>query len=202
MKREYGCEVEGWEAWEVPLAKNLVNKFKNETFVSKKGVVCEWRLLFRHESFEDLMYEVLTHWSLVRETFDASKDASKETYMWRVIENKLLHIVEKLMSNKRRASAEAVSLDEHISEDEDSPTYADRIPADENYVNKMQLKIELSWVLQELLPMHQKICRFKKEGFTNKEISKVLRISETKVCEEIKRIRVIFRKKGLHNYLK
>ena len=202
MKREYGCDVEGWEAWEVPLAKNLVNKFKNEPYVSKEGVVCDWRLLLRHESFGDLMHEVLTHWSLVRGAFDASRGASKKTYMWRVVENKLLHIVEKLMSNKRRASAEAVSLDEHISEDEDSPTYADQLPADENYVNNLHLKIDVDEAVKKLPHKREKMCRLKKKGFTNKEIAEALRIPETTIRDEFKRIGVIFREKGLHNYLK
>ena len=38
MGHKYRWNVEGWEPWEEPIAKKLVDRFKNRTYISKKGV--------------------------------------------------------------------------------------------------------------------------------------------------------------------
>ena len=58
------------------------------------------------------MQECLTHWYFNRHQHDKLKPAACKTYMSRVIENKVMDIIERKRSQKRKASFESLSLDD------------------------------------------------------------------------------------------
>ena len=184
-----------FEDWEVRVAKKVINR-----------LIGKWKCLER-EGFDDLLQECLFKWYRVKDEYNPLAGANQRTFMARVIENELLHKVEKLTTDKRKASTDAVSLDERVSENEDSPTYADQILGDEDYAAHLRLtvglKIGVAKVLKKLSPEQQKLCRLLiKEGLNIKEASKALKTPRGTIYDEINRIRAIFEKEGLHDYLK
>jgi len=183
-----------FENWEIGLATNVINKFKSQ-----------WKCL-QWEDFKDLLQECLIDWYFAKDKYNTSAGANQRTFMAKVIEHKLQHIVEKLASNKRKASSEAVSLDEPISKEKGSPTYSDQLPADEDHVHNLQiiigLKIDVPKALQKLPTRQRELCRLLyEENLSMKEASEVLGIPRTTLYDDIKRIKAIFQKEKLNEYL-
>ena len=201
MGHKYRWNVEGWEPWEEPIAKKLVDRFKNRTYISKKGVMCDWRQVLKDDPFEDLMQDISLHWHSARKKFNSSKNASRETHMWRIVENKLLNIVAQRTSDKRKVYTRTVSLYERISEDEDAPTLLDTIPDEKDSAAELRihcsLKINIAKILPKLNPRKQKICHLFKKGFNMTEVSKALKIPRSTLYEDKKRIKNLFKKAKL-----
>lgn len=86
-------------SWEIAVAKNLILKYERT-----------YRCLKRVHEFEDLLQECLLHWWEVRETYDGTLGASYQTYMGRVVRNKLREIVRHRMAQKFTMEREAESL--------------------------------------------------------------------------------------------
>ena len=206
MGRGYRWNVEGWEPWEEPIAKKLVDRFKNRTYISRNGAICDWRQVLKDKPFEDLMQEVSLHWHSARNEFNSSKNTSKETYMWHVIENKLRHIIGKSRSSKRDV-LKTVSLDQPISDKEDSPTFLDILSEDKERASdlriKTEIKIDVSETVSRLNPVQRRICHLLgEEGLNIKKTSEVLKIPRSTLYGEIKRIRKVFENAKLREYLK
>ena len=112
----------------------------------------------------------------------------------------------KLSSDKRKVSIDSVSLDEPLSEDEDSPSYLDQLSEDESYVSNLhitaQLKIDISRTIQKLTPQQQELCRLLgEEGLSITEASELLKTPRSTLYEDINRIKAIFQQENLHEYL-
>lgn len=181
-----------FESWEIGVAKNVIEKFRRK-----------WKCLER-EGFDDLLQECLTHWHFSKDDYNPSAGANRRTFMSRVVEHKLGHIVEKLTSDKRKVFLTSDSLDERISDEEDSPTYLDRLS--DNSVPSLrinaELKIDISKTFQKLTPRQRELCRLlSDEGMSIKEASEILKTPRTTLNEEVKRIRAIFQKAELCEYL-
>ena len=190
MSLSYGRLFEGWE---IAVTKRLINDYRKK-----------WKCLEREDA-DDLMQECLMHWLEVRDTYDAGREASKKTFMARIIRNRLINIVEKATSEKRKNIYESVSLDEPVSNDEDAPTLKDKIAASDDALPQInsELKIELSKAYQKLTPQQQKLCKLLgEEGVTISEACRRLDKHRMIIYREIARIRELFEKEGLKDYLK
>jgi len=182
-----------FESWEIAVAKKLVNEYRKK-----------WKCLER-EGFDDLLQEGLMHWLDVRDRYDPSREASKKTFMAKIIRNRLSNIVEKATAEKRKTIYESVSLDEPLNDDEDAPTLKDRIAdrQDDLPQIKAELKIELSKTLQKLTPQQKKLCRLLgEEGLSINEACRHFGKHRSNVYRDVIRIREIFEKEGLRDYLK
>jgi RNA polymerase sigma-70 factor (ECF subfamily) len=189
MNRNYG---QLFEDWEIAVAKNLVNEFR------------ETQTCLQREDFEDLIQECLTHWFFVKDSYDATREASAQTFMGRVIRNKLTDLVREQKADKRKVSHLAGSIDEHLGNDDDDAVLEDKI-ANKHQVPilEIQLKIDLSKVLQKLTPKQKELCHLLGPvGLSIKEASECLKTPRTTIYDEIKRIRTLFLKEGLGEYLK
>lgn len=179
-----------FQNWEIAVAKNLVNAFQ-----------AQWPCLER-EDFADLLQECLTHWFITRDSYESTREASEKTFMGRVLRNKLTDIVREREVDKRRLNHLAVSLDGPLGDDDDSPvledTIADMRPAP---FLQIELKIDLSKVLQKLTPHQRKLCGLLKGGHTIKETSEYLKTPRSTIYDDRERIRKIFEKEGLKDYL-
>jgi len=203
MGYKYRWNVEGWEPWEEPFMKKIVDRFKNGAHVSRRGKLCDWRQVLSDVPFEDLMQEVTLDWLPARAGYDPSKDASLKTYMWRIVENKLLDIVAQKTSGKRKTYTRVVSLYEHISEDEDAPTYSDSI-ADERTRDLQTMlgrKIDVFDVERKLPPRQRKLFELLKEGRSVKECSRILKTPRTTLYGDKEHVKTVCRKKKLEEYL-
>ncbi|MFA4905065.1 MAG: sigma-70 family RNA polymerase sigma factor [Candidatus Margulisiibacteriota bacterium] len=183
-----------FEDWEIGVAKNVIERFRKQ-----------WKCL-ELEGFDDLLQECLTHWHFSKDDYDPSAGANERTFMSRVVEHKIQHIIEKLTTDKRKVSSESVSLDERISDEEDSPTFLDRLSEDENLTSNLhvsaELKIDITRAIQKLTPKQQELCRLLgEEGMSMSEASEALKTPRGTLYEDVKRIKAIFEKAKLHDYL-
>lgn len=190
MSLSYGRLFEGWE---IAVTKRLINDYRKK-----------WKCLEREDA-DDLMQECLMRWFEVRDTYDADREASKKTFLSRIVRNRLINIVEKATSEKRKTIYESVSLDEPVSNDEDAPTLKDQIAdrQDSPPQFKAGLKIELSEAFQKLTPQQKELCRLLgEEGLSINEACKSFSKHRSNVYRDVLRIREIFENEGLREYLR
>ena len=176
---------------EIAVAKNLVNEFR------------QVQPCLQQEGFEDLLQECLIHWLFVRDGYDPTREASQQTYMGRVLRNKLTDIVREQEADKRKISHLTLSLDEPLRDGNDSDTLTDTIPETQPAsILQIGLKIDLLRILEKLTPKQQELCHLLGPGgLSIKEASECLETPRSTIYDEIKRIRKIFSKEGLGEYL-
>jgi len=182
-----------FESWELAVAKKIINAYRKK-----------WKCLER-EGFDDLLQECLIHWMDVRDRYDPGRGASKNTYMAEVVSNVLGHMVEKARTDKRKTIYQSLSLDQPINNGEDAPVLKDKISANNDDLPQInsELKIEISRVFQKLTPQQQKLCELLgEEGLNISEASRRLDKHRMIIYREIMRIRELFEKEGLKDYLK
>jgi len=186
-----------FQSWEIAIAKNLIEEHRSR-------YPC-----IEREDFNDLLQICLTHWDRRKKGYDPARGASRETFMGKVIRNKLTDLVRKRESNKRKVDYIAVSLDEPLADEEDSSTLGDTI--DESTVKggspdpffRVDLRIDLSRVLKKFTPHQKKLCHLLGEkGLTVTEASDYLKTPRSTIYDELKRIGELFQREGLRDYLK
>lgn len=181
-----------FESWELAVAKKIIATHRKE-----------WKCLER-EGFDDLLQECLMHWMDVRDNYDPGRDASRRTFMAKVVKNKLFNIIEKATAEKRKTIYESISLDDSLDSEEDSPALKDKITGADDVPPqlKSELKIELSRAFQKLTPQQQKLCKLLGEGgLSVSEASREMKKHRRHLYREIARIREVFEKEGLKDYL-
>jgi len=179
-----------FEEWEIATTRSLVAEFCGK-----------WSLL-KQEGFEDLIQECLTHWYFAKGKYDSKDKASMKTFMRRVTRNKLADIVKRIYREKRKAPHEILPLDESILIEKDG----DAIKAEDDVVKSVsdsELNLSLQKVFQKLSPEQQKLCKLLyEEGMNINEASKHFKMHRRTIYKEIDRIRKIFEKEGLRDYLR
>lgn len=181
-----------FEGWELAVAKRVINNYRKE------------QKHLEHEGFDDLLQECLIHWLDIRDKHDPSR-GSKKTFMAKAVGHALGMLGRKARRDKRRAVYESVSLDQPLNDDEDEPALKDKIPDVKStpFPIDTELKIELSKAYKKLTPQQQKLCRMLgEEGLTISEACRRLNKHRMIVYREIGRIRELFEKEGLKDYLK
>ena len=185
-----------FQDWEIAVAKKLVNEFQ-------KRWIC-----LEQEEFDDLLQECLTHWFFAKGRYNTSQGASEKTFMARIIRNKLTDLVREGKADTRKIAHLTVSLHEPSGKDEDSPDLLDKLR--EGSANdtppdcspEIFLRIDVSRVLQKLNPQQRRLCHLLGEGgLTVTEASECLKTPRSTIYDELKRIREIFEKEGLREYL-
>ena len=188
----------GLHAWEIAVIKKLVGEFRRQS-----------RSMHREE-FDDLVQECLLHWLNVRERVAVESGGPPIGYMARVIRNKLIDLAREREADKRRGDQETVSLDDKVGESEDAPTFADLVDAeqgretgDRERFDPIDIHIDVADVMRRLTPEQQRLCELLgAQGLSIKEAAEKLRIPRATLYEEIRRIRTIFARHGLDDYLR
>lgn len=184
-----------FEGWEIGIAKSLIEKIRCGS------------VYLQREGFDDLLQTCLTHWYFAKDKYDPSAGASRQTFMYGVIKNKLLNIAEELNSDKRRFLTEALSLNQPLSDDEDASILMDTLSDEGDYAARLRircsLKIDIARILPKLNQRQRKLCRLLGDKDLNvKEASEVLKTPRGTLYEDIKRIKGIFEKERLRGYLR
>ena len=187
-----------FEDWEISIAIRSVSRARGSGS------------LLAEEVFEDLIQEVLTHWFFVRDTYDPIRGASRQTFMSEVIRNKLRDLEDKVETDMRKASYVAESLDRPLDEDNpEAGTVYDVTDASKvtrgaaDPLLRVPMRKDLSEAIKELTPLQMRLCQLLLDGgYTGQELADLLGIDRSTVYEERKRIRTIFAKRGLGDYLK
>ncbi|MFH0926824.1 MAG: sigma-70 family RNA polymerase sigma factor [bacterium] len=184
-----------FEDWEIGITKKIINDSLDKSSY------------LTNEDFEDLLQECLTHWYFNKGGYDPKKEASKKTFMARIIKNKLVDIIREKQAEKRKINNLAISLEAPIGRGEDAPPLIEKIDehitidAFHNSSIEIQLKIDLSNALHYLTPKQKKLCQLLQDNSIT-EISDCLKTPRSTIYDEIKRIKNIFEKQGLEEYLK
>ena len=176
---------------EVAVAKHLVKEFR------------ETRSCLRRDDAEDLLQECLIHWLSIRDGYDPARGASHNTFMGRVVRNKLRDFIREREADKRKLTYTAVSLSQPSADDEDSAISEVKL-ADErpSGYSQVSLRMDLTEALRKLTPKQRKLCHLlKDDGLNIKEVSQCLDTPRSTIYDELKRIRKIFLKEGLDEYL-
>ena len=182
-----------FESWEIAIAKWVINEYR------------EKHKCLRQESLDDLLQECLVCWLDLRERYDPGRGASKKTFMAGVIKKELGKIVEKATAEKRKTIYESISLDQPFNDDDDAPTLKDKIADTKNvppHINS-ELKKELSKAYKKLTPQQQKLYRLlAEEGLSINAACKHFGKHRSNVYRDVLRIREVFEKQGLKDYLR
>lgn len=193
MRLDYGGLFEGWE---LAIARRLIKAYQ-----------LEWPALGAQD-FEDLLQECLLHWHGVRERYDGERGASPRTFMARVIRNKLMDIVRELEADKRKIAGLAVSLDAPPAGRQDDGTAESELGArlsdasSEEALQQRELAADLEEAMNALSVPQRALCEaLLRNDFNMKQASEWLGTPRATLYDELKRIRRLFRKKGLDAYL-
>ena len=187
-----------FQSWEIAISKKLVNQFRGKNTCLKR------------EEFNDLLEEVFVHWYLNKDKYNSNRESSERTFMAKIVENKLTDILREVKTDKRTLNYQTISLDQPLDDDENCSTHSDLVSEDDilsrsNTLNpflKIQLKVDLSRALLKLNSRQKKICNLiLSEDLNVSELSLCLNTPRTTIFDEIKRIRKIFEKEQLKDYL-
>lgn len=181
-----------FENWEIGVAKKVINKFK-----------AKWKWLERIDE-EDLLQESLTHWLFNRDKFNPEAGAKRNTFMARVVANRLMDIVREQSSDKRKVAHESSSIDQPLNDDEESSSLLDVLASDDpDFRFQTELKISIEETFSELTENQRMLCQYLSDGCTNmSELASTLGVGRATVYREIERIRAVFEKQGLKEFLK
>lgn len=180
-----------FENWEIGVATKVIREFKTQ-----------WKWLQRIDE-EDLLQECLTHWLFSRDRFDPQAGAKRNTFMARVVANKLKDIIREQSSDKRKVAHQSSSIDQPLNDDEESSSLLDVLASDSDFRFQAELKISIEQTFTHLTENQQKLCRCLSDGCTNmSELATTLGVGRATVYREIERIKDVFEKQGLKNFLK
>lgn len=180
-----------FEDWEIGVAKNVIHRFKKD-----------WKWLERIDD-EDLLQECLTHWVFNKEKYDPTAGAKRNTFMARIISNRLRNIVREQSCDKRSVIHQSLSIDQPLCEADDSSPLSDLLQSKIDYQFRADLKLSVEQVFPQLTKTQQKLCQCLSEGESNmSELSTRLGLGRASIYREIKRIRNIFEDRGLKDFLK
>ena len=175
--------------WERKKAGGIVKDFRDD-----------YPCLRKYDT-EYLFTDCLIKWHQVRDTYKEVGRASPRTYMSRVVKNHLTSLVRRELAEKRQTDYLPDSLDRPLDPDDPDMTLLDRV-SDELYEDpQIARKIDLEGSLLKLTPRQRELCRLLEQGQKITAIAEQLGLSRDTIYEEERRIREIFHKAGLREYL-
>jgi len=193
MELKYG---ELFEEWEISIAVKLVGQFR-----------ARWRVLGR-EDFEDLLQECLTHWFFRRDKYDPSRRANRRTFMGSVLTKKLEDLAKARMTDLRKASYGAYSLDAPIREGESERTFMDLIDDSTAEVNPEEaiflipLRVRIKRALDKLSDKEQMLCELRMKGLTMRDAYELMGISKDEAYKLREHIRKVCKNERIEGYFK
>ena len=158
--------------------------------------------VFKHEPVEDLLQECLHHWLMTKGQFCEGKGAQLKTYLDRVIQRKLIDM---LREKRVEQKVEGVSLEgiqdglsefvfEGLLKDEDKKF---------EEIGASELSERLHKASEDLSRRQKRLCRLLGEDkLSVLEASRQMGLPRRTVRDEMERIKEVFRKEGLDNFLR
>jgi len=200
MEKRRTVGYEAFEAWEVAMAHG-----KARGLVGKHG--------FTYEDLPDLEQELLLEIHLKRGTRDnwTHVEASQKTVLRKILDNRIRDIIDAIRTDKRRIQTLSKSLSQEILSDEDegSLTYEDVLSEDSSptrtgkkpSAEEDELRSVLSEQMGQLSDSQKMICKLLMRGTSVSEAAESLGMKRTTLYRELERMRKVFYKEGLHEYL-
>lgn len=175
--------------WEMAVAAKVVGDYRKK-----------WPCLRKHD-FDFLLSGCLAHWHGRRRTYRKGKGASRTTYMSKVVKHHLMDIIKKELADKRKTDCLSLSLDQLFNPHDPEITLLDKIACDLIDDRDNALSIDLQGAFEKLTPLQRELCLLLSESVSKRDIASRLGRSRDTIYEEIKRIKEIFRKDNLQEYL-
>ena len=179
-----------FEDWEIRITLYLVRKFKGSFDA------------FRKDDEADLVQECLVHWLFVKGGYSCP-ESELEKILFIVIRNKLINLLEKSEANLRKIGSKSIPFEELFDQDSKFSNTLTSENADAlDELTRLELPTELMRVVDGLSLKQKQLCKLLGEaGLNIYQISKHLNLPRTTIYDEISRIREIFKKEGLQEYL-
>lgn len=165
--------------WEIAIAKSLIREFR-ERYPWLKSL-----------DFDDLLQECLSHWYLQRSRFRPERGASTKTYMRTVLNNRLVSLLRRELSARRRIQHMTMSLDKSL--DEDGATLGDITPSD---IPDISERLDVASVVSSLTSLQKLICQLLVEDVSVSQIARTLGKPRHTIRSEIDSIARAFRQQG------
>lgn len=178
--------------WEIAIAKKYVRQFRT---------TCQ---CLRRDFEDDLANECLEHWYSLRNTVKPESEEKRRSYMVRIIKNKLTDIVRSRRAEKRNEFFQAISLDQFLEDNSDSPFLShpsQRNPAEQAHLDEVKSRIDQAFgkLNAQQKQVYSALCD---EQLNIAQISLRLKLHRNTIRNEINRIREVFEQEGLREFLK
>ncbi len=180
-----------FENWEIGVATKVVREFKTQ-----------WKCLQVVDE-EDLLQECLTHWIFSKDKFDPEAGAKRNTFMARIVSRKLMDIVRKQSSDKRKVAYHSSSIDQPLNNDEENSSLLEVLASDVDSKAQIELRFALERALPLLTASQRELCEFLQAGEVRiEDLATKMGVERTTIYREIRRIRKVFEDEGLKTFLK
>ena len=180
-----------FQSWEVAIAKKYVRQFRS---------TCQ---CLQRDVFDDLVDECLKHWFFLKETVRPEDEEKRRAFMVTVVKNKLSNIVQSRRTKKRNEFFQALSLDQFLEENPDSPFLAHPLQQDPAMsLDSLYLQEKIQRVVKKLSLQQKRIISALQDGdLTVTQISMRLKVHRATIHNEKNRIKQIFENEGLRDFL-
>ena len=141
----------------------------------------------------------------MKDQFRSESGASERTFLNRITRNKIADLIRRRDANKRKVLYVSESLDEMDGDGESINTKEKILMVEEQIVSKISaanLPEAMAKATAGLSFRQKQICRHLSEGMSQVKVGKMMKIPRATLQDEIKRIREVFRKVGLEEFLK
>lgn len=141
----------------------------------------------------------------MKDQYRQESGASERTFLNRITRNKIADLIRRREANRRKVLYVSDSLDE-MDDNEQSINLKERLlMVEEQIVAKISaanLPEAMAKATARLSFRQKQICRHLSEGMSQVKVGKMMKIPRATLQDEIKRIREVFRKVGLEEYLR
>lgn len=195
-KKPFGYKA--FEKWEV----KMVNE-KARRLIGKYG--------FTPSDEEDLRQKLLLHIFLKKKGGPTKVALRYSSPTAQILDNRIRDLIEQAQAKKREGDQKSDSLYMELGEtDEGEPiTHKDILGEDKSmsrtgkrrHAEENEIKLILSLAFDKLTPIQRRICRLLMKHKTLEEIAQILGIKRPTLYLEFQRIRVVFNKEGLGQYI-
>ncbi len=199
MPRRTRVGYESFAKWEKELAKGKIRTLIGKYELTK-------------EDLSDMEQELLLHIHRSRNVKKSWKQitASDRTILDRILDNKIRDLIDTHKSLKSQILRQAESLSKEMpsAEGETSVTY-ETLLREEQSLGRMgmpsaqedELRLALSLAAQELSVRQRKILAALKKSQSVSEAARALRMHRTTLVRELKRMREVFYRRELNEYI-
>ena len=184
---------DGFELWEMDAAWAVVN-----SFLAARGPLSNLTV-------EDLLQEALLTWWSERHKYSASRGATPQTFLNRVVTNRLRDLRREELDVKRSGDRNALTLD--LADDEQP--FAHRVFIEDGVASNnpeqaaeaAELAARLARARHRLSARQRVIAAGLAEDKTRTELSRELNVSRMTIYSDLDGIKRVFREEGLEEFL-